>query len=225
MYYRFAVSKGFRHLCHGSNVFLFVFFIICIGGTLGQCTPLEKAWDISRTLPGRCLNTTAFFYFTSSINIITDVWVFLLPVKTLRKLQVSPVQKYALYAIFSAGALATVMSCVRLYSIHIYTNAEDPFRDGALVNLWSMIEINVAIICTSVPALKPLFNPRRMLESRRRSESQYHHRKHSERHRSSQKSALSHAKSGTAHSLRNTSSVESTTPFGFELRPPARSYV
>lgn len=49
---------------------------------------------------------------------------------------------------------------VRLYTIRLYTESADPFRDGVPVNLWSMIELTVAITCASIPALKPIFSRR-----------------------------------------------------------------
>ncbi|KAI0458900.1 hypothetical protein F5B21DRAFT_527722 [Xylaria acuta] len=168
MYQRFAIWAIFKRLCFGTNILLATFYVVCIATTLGQCTPLEKAWDVTRTLPGRCINTTAFFYFTSGFNILTDVWILLLPIPTLRSLKISRHNRYVLYTIFGIGGFATATSCVRLYSIHIYTLAEDPFKDGVLVNLWSMVEVNIAIICASIPALKPLISPKKLLEERRR---------------------------------------------------------
>ncbi|KAI0465750.1 hypothetical protein F4859DRAFT_507844 [Xylaria cf. heliscus] len=168
MYQRFAIWATFKRLCFGTNMLLAIFYVVCIATTLGQCTPLEKAWDVTRTLPGRCINTTAFFYFTSGFNILTDVWILLLPIPTLRSLKISRHSRYVLFSIFGIGGFATAMSCVRLYSIHIYTLAEDPFKDGVLVNLWSMVEVNIAIICASIPAMKPLISPKKLLEERRR---------------------------------------------------------
>ncbi|KAI0402306.1 hypothetical protein F4802DRAFT_617966 [Xylaria palmicola] len=168
MYQRFAIWDTFKRLCIGTNIVLTAFYIACIGGTIGQCTPVEKAWDITRLLPGSCINTTAFFYFTSGFSIIADLWIILLPLPTLRALKISPHTRYILYAIFGAGLFATAMSIVRLYSIHIFTLATDPFKDGVLVNLWSMVEVTVAIVCASVPALKPLATPRKLLDERRK---------------------------------------------------------
>ncbi|KAI0150491.1 hypothetical protein GGR57DRAFT_184694 [Xylariaceae sp. FL1272] len=168
MYHRFAIWQSFRRLCYGTNILLAVLFIISVVTTFTQCMPLEKTWDVTRKLPGTCINTTAFFYFTSGFNILLDVWILLLPIPTLRSLQISRHSRYVLYGIFGIGAFATAMSCVRLYSIHIYTEATDPTKDGVLVNLWSMVEVNVAIVCASIPALKPLISPRRLLDERRK---------------------------------------------------------
>ncbi|KAI3325761.1 hypothetical protein HD806DRAFT_456393 [Xylariaceae sp. AK1471] len=168
MYHRFAIWATFKKLCIGTNVLLAAFYVVCLATTLGQCTPLEKAWDVTRMLPGKCINTTVFFYFTSGFNILTDVWILLLPIPTLRSLKISRHNRYVLYGIFGVGGFATAMSCVRLYSIHIYTLAEDPFKDGVLVNLWSMVEVNIAIVCASIPALKPLVAPKKLLDERRK---------------------------------------------------------
>ena len=58
------------------------------------------------------------------------------------------------------------MAIVRLHTIYTYTLAADPFQQSILVNLWSVIEINVAIACASAPALKPLFTPQALREAR-----------------------------------------------------------
>lgn len=42
-------------------------------------------------------------------------------------------------------------SIVRLYTIRVFAQSDDPFYDGAPINMWSFIEVNVAIVCASVP--------------------------------------------------------------------------
>jgi len=69
------------------------------------------------------------------LNIITDVWIFALPIKTLRSINRPNQEKVTLIGIFGIGMLATIMSIVRLHSIYVYTLAEDPFRDGILVSI------------------------------------------------------------------------------------------
>ncbi len=105
---------------------------------------------------------------TSSFNIITDIWILVLPINTLRAINRPTHEKIALFIIFGVGTFAAVASMVRLHTIYTYTEAADPFKDSLLVNIWSMIEVNIAIACASVPALKPLFSAsqrRRTLEA------------------------------------------------------------
>lgn len=173
MYDRFGVSTTFKNICLFTNILLLLFFIVCIGVVVGQCRPLEKAWDLTRFVPGTCIDSTTFFYFTSSFGILLDCWIILIPIPTLKHLQISKRNRHVLYGVFGIGALATAFSCARLYSIHTYTQAADPFRDSILVNVWSMVEVNVAIWCACAPALKPLFSGRRFLDSRKRSSRNY----------------------------------------------------
>lgn len=58
---------------------------------------------------------------------------------------------------FLLGGVSTIASCIRMYSIKIYTESPEPMRDAAPINTWSFIEINLGILCCSAPAIKPLF--------------------------------------------------------------------
>ncbi|KAI1776255.1 hypothetical protein F4818DRAFT_413497 [Hypoxylon cercidicola] len=174
MYDRFAISNTMKKLCLCTNILLLVFFIVCIGVVVGQCRPLELAWYLTRFIEGSCIDTTAFFYFTSGFGILMDCWILVLPLPTLKHLQISRRSRHVLYGVFGIGVLSTACSCARLYSINTYTKAVDPFRDSNLVNVWSMVEVNVAIWCASAPALKPIFSPSRFLDSRKQSSRNYH---------------------------------------------------
>lgn len=157
-YLRFAVANRFRYLCIGTIVTHAVFFLICFIILLFQCQPMEKLWDVTGTVQGKCINNTAFFYSTSAFHILTDIWILLLPMYTLKKIRRPNREKAALFAIFGVGAFAIAASCIRLHTIYLYTLSDDPFRDAVPVNLWTMIETTIAVICASVPGLKPIFS-------------------------------------------------------------------
>ncbi|CAN9298846.1 unnamed protein product [Alternaria alternata] len=139
-YLRIAVEKRFEYLCKGTIYFLVTFGVVCV------------------IVSGQCINTTAFFYTTSAVNVIADIWILLLPINTLLKVQRPRREKFALVIIFSLGAFSCIASIVRLYSIGVYTESEDPFFDSVPINVWSMVEINVGILCASIPATKALFS-------------------------------------------------------------------
>lgn len=134
-------------LCHGTIVFQVIFTSICLCVTFSQCSPMERMWDLTGTAPGFCINTTAFFYCesarhnpprlqkthcslkyaaTSGINIVTDIWILGLPIKTLGLINRSTKEKIALIVIFGAGTFAAIMSVVRLQSIYVFTQTTDP---------------------------------------------------------------------------------------------------
>ncbi|KAI0166937.1 hypothetical protein GGR52DRAFT_574902 [Hypoxylon sp. FL1284] len=96
-------------------------------------------------------------FVTSGFGIIIDIWILILPLPILKRLQISTRTRHILYGVFGAGLVSSAFSCARLYSIVTFTKATDPFRDSTLLNVWSMVEVNIAIWCACVPALKPLF--------------------------------------------------------------------
>ncbi|KAK1689348.1 integral membrane protein [Colletotrichum godetiae] len=191
MYLRFAGTRSLNILCICTIVFHLLFFVICIGVTLSQCQPLYEMWDLTGTVDGVCINTTAFFYFTSGFNIVTDIWILVLPIKTLMGILRPRREKIALGIIFGVGVFATITSIVRLHTIYTYTLAKDLFQESILINIWSMLEINVGIICASVPALKPLFTPRALREAANRNKPgayQYHSQERSGFHSNNSRS-------------------------------------
>ncbi|KAH7355513.1 hypothetical protein BKA66DRAFT_430231 [Pyrenochaeta sp. MPI-SDFR-AT-0127] len=157
-YLRVAAAKKFEHLCKGTIYFLATFCVVCVVVCLTQCIPLHKMWDFTGMVQGKCINTTAFFYTTSSVHIALDIWIIMLPISTLLKVQRPGGEKLALIVIFSLGIFSCIASIVRLHSIRIYTESKDPFYDAVPINVWSMVEVNMGILCASIPALKALFS-------------------------------------------------------------------
>ncbi|KAH8812852.1 hypothetical protein F5884DRAFT_878858 [Xylogone sp. PMI_703] len=125
--------------------------------TLTQCIPFHKIYDATGTVKGKCINTTAYFYFLASSNVVIDIWILVLPIKTLSNIKRPKREKMILYAVFGAGIFSCISGIVRLYTIGKFTKSKDPFYDAIPINIWSFIEINAGIVCASVPAMKPLF--------------------------------------------------------------------
>jgi hypothetical protein len=86
------------------------------------------------------------------------------------------------------------------------------------VNLWSIIEVNSAIVCANIPALKPLFKPRSLLESfrgcKRSSGYEYH---------SSERSGATGKSTGSGLSSDHSRNESNASGAGF-AQPPAGSY-
>ncbi|KAI7251519.1 hypothetical protein KC343_g2009 [Hortaea werneckii] len=130
----------------------FVSTVVVVGV---QCIPMSTYWD--PTVKGTCININDFFYSTNIFTIITDIMIIGLPIATLWKLNCPRAQKYGIMLAFLLGGISTIASCVRMYSIQIFTESSERMRDAAPINTWSFIEINLGILCCSAPAIKPLF--------------------------------------------------------------------
>jgi len=69
-YLRLFPNKALRLCTYGTLVLVLAMWICSIFCTVFTCVPVQAAWNY--TVKGRCINTLAYFYVSSSINIVTD---------------------------------------------------------------------------------------------------------------------------------------------------------
>ncbi|KAF2729870.1 hypothetical protein EJ04DRAFT_580293 [Polyplosphaeria fusca] len=122
-----------------------------------SCVPVDAFWNLSKRPTARCINTNAFVYTNSALNIVTDVMIASLPIRAIWQLQVVTRQKIALLLILCLGWFVCIISMIRLHSLVEMTNhPEDNSYHSAASVYWSAVEVNLGIVCASAPALKPL---------------------------------------------------------------------
>ncbi|KAF2707419.1 hypothetical protein K504DRAFT_535920 [Pleomassaria siparia CBS 279.74] len=158
LYYRiFAVSSSkFRMACHITNGIILVSGLVCIIGTIFQCTPISLFWDKSIE-GGRCLNTTPWWMSYSVIQISIDVALLVLPVQQVLSLSITKAEKLGLSFIFGTGMFVTFASIYRATTLAISSNDPDPTWGPVPTAVWSVIEPNAGIICTCLPMLRHPF--------------------------------------------------------------------
>ncbi|KAF1993499.1 hypothetical protein P154DRAFT_450033 [Amniculicola lignicola CBS 123094] len=166
MYLRLAVEKLFARLCIGTMVLLIVWQFIVIVVVPSQCIPLRKAWDFTGMVKGRCINANTFFLTTSAFHIVMDVWILALPVKLFLSIRRPFREKIALFFVFGLGIFSTIASITRFQFLRLFIVSKDPFYDAMPINLWSMVEVNVGILCASVSTLRPLFSKAQRLRTK-----------------------------------------------------------
>ena len=71
---------------------------------LAMCTPVNFFWD--KTVPGgRCINQNAFYITGSSVQLLTDIVILVIPLPAVWSLQINIAKKIALSIIFLLGSL------------------------------------------------------------------------------------------------------------------------
>jgi hypothetical protein len=100
-YWRVFVHPVFRYFVLATAAFVAAWGI-GITVTLGLvCRPLESYWNSN--VVGECLTIVTFTYFTNVSNLITDIWIFLMPVPMIWHLQLQTKKKLMLTVIFCIG--------------------------------------------------------------------------------------------------------------------------
>ncbi|KAF3942362.1 hypothetical protein ABW19_dt0210000 [Dactylella cylindrospora] len=122
---------------------------------LFQCN-YPDIWNHGMDPTLRCgaINIMDLVLATGSVNIITDVVIWFIPLPLVWKLQLYPRERILAVVTFGLGFLACIASIVRLVMVRrylLYTN-----NSTTDINAWAMVELNLALICSSAPALRAL---------------------------------------------------------------------
>ncbi|KAJ5835729.1 hypothetical protein N7447_001755 [Penicillium robsamsonii] len=151
-YKRVFSTPRMRLACWLMIVVLGVYGTWTIISAWANCVPLAKFWD--PTVPGFCFDKKALWFSNSAIHIITDIVILVYPMPVLKSLQLPSRQKFALMAVFALGGFVLITSILRLKSLLIISDSNDPTYDNVGAATWSAVECNVAIICACLPGTR-----------------------------------------------------------------------
>ncbi|TGZ77570.1 hypothetical protein EX30DRAFT_351694 [Ascodesmis nigricans] len=150
--------------------FIIAVFAVSIAFTIANfmlalfpCFPIPYMWeqtDPTLKAKGKCMDITVVSYTTSACSIAMDLMIWVAPMPLLSKLKVPRPQKIALIAVFSLGGGACAAAVGRCVSIYRLAHDKNAMKDAGYHKvefiLWSVAESHIAIICTSLPLIRPL---------------------------------------------------------------------
>ncbi|KAI1469521.1 uncharacterized protein F4812DRAFT_458057 [Daldinia caldariorum] len=110
-----------------------------------QCVPYHLSWGHS------CVNQWLVLVMASTINIITDIAVLIIPIASISKLHTARKRKWAIWALFAFGALAPLVSIARLAYQIPEGNGENRTVIYPIVLIMATAEQAVAMIVGSAP--------------------------------------------------------------------------
>jgi fucose permease len=136
-----------------------------------QCRPVSAAFYSTVPASAQCTDIVTLYLSSSPVNIITDLAILFLPIPMLTQMRLPYKQKWILVITFSFGFFVAVVDVIRiaylqqaaisrslaLKTIHIQNVGSADFSWYASLSfMWSVVEVNISIICGCVPSLKPL---------------------------------------------------------------------
>lgn len=124
-----------------------------------ECDKPSDAWSAEILLQGdgTCNDLHPIYFGQAGFNIASDVAILVLPIPVVWNLQMKSQKRIAVISIFSIGSIAVLASIIRIYALYLWSTDPDTPYQGARILIWSQIELNTAVISSSIPALKPLF--------------------------------------------------------------------
>ncbi|KAL9035102.1 MAG: hypothetical protein Q9214_006742, partial [Letrouitia sp. 1 TL-2023] len=152
LYLRIFVGRTFKRFACGVMIYVVTYGFASIAATIFQCQPVRRAFD--HTIPGHCLDVTAFWYSNASANVLGDLMIFALPWPLIYRLQLPPREKYILCLIFGLGIFVITTSILRMTTLKVSSKAMDATYGTMVSTLWTTVETNTAIVCACLPTLK-----------------------------------------------------------------------
>ncbi|KAH6711992.1 hypothetical protein BKA61DRAFT_691562 [Leptodontidium sp. MPI-SDFR-AT-0119] len=156
------VFTPFRRIISAVWAFIFamlLYYIIVTALKVFKCRPISSVWDPNT--PGKCLNEILLFSIDTSLSIITDLIILILPIPLVWSLQVTTKVKLRTIALLGAGGLATSTGIVRLVLILHLDHSPYQLSDQSVsiqrINLLVTAEISIGIICACLPAFNIFF--------------------------------------------------------------------
>ncbi|KAF7114373.1 hypothetical protein CNMCM5793_008325 [Aspergillus hiratsukae] len=136
-----------------------------------QCHPVAAAFTYPLPPTAHCIDILTLYLSSSPVNIITDLAILFIPNPILTQMRLPRKQKIILVVTFSFGFFVAVVDVIRIVYIqdaatsrqiavkdlHYQSATGDDFSWYASLSfMWSVVEVNVSVMCACVPSLKPL---------------------------------------------------------------------
>jgi hypothetical protein len=124
-----------------------------------QCRPFSVYWDPSVFLRGgvTCiprLAITGNITAASAVHVSTDLIFSFIPITFVRKLHRPTGEKIFLCILMGLGLFASSLAILRTAGVNMAAATPDIFRDTVMFTLWSMLELETALIAATIPTLK-----------------------------------------------------------------------
>ncbi|KAG8156608.1 hypothetical protein KVR01_013559 [Diaporthe batatas] len=148
----------FRHCIHGA-----LLMTMALGATFtvvitSSCRPLQYFWTrYDGVSEGTCIDLGSFFAAFSVMNVSLDVFLLVLPIPMVLKLQMSARKKTIVCALMLLGIFACAAGMVRIYYVVLFAFAHDHTWAMGPVGLWLSVEPAIGVVSTCMANVMPLY--------------------------------------------------------------------
>ncbi|KAK6539476.1 hypothetical protein TWF694_009699 [Orbilia ellipsospora] len=165
---KFSFLFFYKRLSEGrawSRLWIFTFTFCAlsyVGNVVGYffvCVPLKTYFDT--TCQSQTGRSNASLYGATATDILSDLLIMAIPLRLIRQLRMSTLQKVGLACLFCLGFVVVVLSLARTIRINAGGTGAYPQSDPRWVALWSIAEETTAIVVCCLPAIRKLFSAHR----------------------------------------------------------------
>ncbi|KAI1746006.1 hypothetical protein F4680DRAFT_400001 [Xylaria scruposa] len=119
------------------------------------CIPQERIWD--KTVPGRCIDVKEYCIATAAFNVLSDIFILILPQRVVWRLQMTTKRKIGISLIFAVGILTCIAAVGRVYTSKNYVTSEDQVYALSPLSLLAHIETHLSLLVICIPSVPSVF--------------------------------------------------------------------
>ncbi|KAE8555694.1 hypothetical protein EYB25_000392 [Talaromyces marneffei] len=126
-------------------VFVSLIYVVLLMMSILDCQPIHSHWD--KTVDGKCLPAMVLAYSSGAFNVVTDLFVLIVPMPTVWSMTLTTAKKLRVSAVFGLGIIAVSLSITRLAKTPIVFKSTDPSWDLSTFAVYSFLELSFGFIC------------------------------------------------------------------------------
>ncbi|KAM5349722.1 hypothetical protein ACJ41O_006227 [Fusarium nematophilum] len=127
--------------------FTFVFIFLC--------DPVEQQWTLERI--GHCVDQILVLKCIIMTNVVTDLFIVVLPIWTVWQLQMRRTEKIAVISCFALGLACCVIGIVRFWQIFVIDLIGNLTGTSLTTFMLCTVELMLAGLCINIPMLRPFY--------------------------------------------------------------------
>ncbi|KAH9999737.1 hypothetical protein F4779DRAFT_605203 [Xylariaceae sp. FL0662B] len=156
MFMRMFFGRRFHVAALGVMSFSIAWMILAMIIELLICHPINMAWD-SNVLGDKCGDRVSASLSVGIIDIINELFIIMLPIPMVWKMQTEKRYLVAIVCIYAIGIATMLFSAAHLYTVIRIEPTDIPYT-AVPTTIYSTVEVATAIIVSSSPLLKPVFD-------------------------------------------------------------------
>jgi hypothetical protein len=103
LYVRILDASRTRYGCYILLGIVIAYGTWLLFSSIFPCVPVASFWD--KEIPGHCLRESTVWFTNASLNIATEIAIFILPLRVISTLSLPQRQKFGVYFVFALGFL------------------------------------------------------------------------------------------------------------------------
>lgn len=171
--YMRVFANQLRNWVYGVGAIVLVWGIVFNFIFIFLCDPIAQQWTVERV--GHCMDQILLLKSLILTNMATDLFVVVLPIRSVWQLQMRKTEKFAVLACFGLGGACVIISLARFSKSDVQASDSTDMLTESTVQIYTIdlvgnltgtslttfmlctVELMLAGICINIPMLRPFY--------------------------------------------------------------------